>query len=159
MNKTRILLRVFFVFSIILFAATISKSEQKIESHPLILSPEETLRTYLNAFIAKDIDTVMAYLPDWKSEQIKKWRERMTVFFKKRMTERRHIKAVIEVKLKKIEEQKDGKLAFLEAKIETSPKFSGSVLCDSNGKCVVTYKWAFRQYNGKGTWFFDGGGF
>lgn len=159
MKKIQILLSMLLVLSFLQFSAAISGSNQREKSHPMILSPEETLKAYLNAFIAKDIDTVMAYLPDWKSEQIKKWRERMTLFFKNRMTERKHIKAVIEVKLEKIEEQKDSKLAFLEAKIETSPKFSGSVICDSNGKCFVTYKWAFRQYDGKGPWLFDGGGF
>jgi hypothetical protein len=137
----------------------IEYSEKKVKTHPMILSPEETLKTYLNAFIAKNINTVMAYLPDGRTEQIKKWRERMKIFFMRRMTERKHIKAVIGVKLAEIKEQKNGKLAFLEAKIETSPKFSGSVNCDPNGKCVATYKWSFRQYYGKGPWFFDGGGF
>ncbi len=159
MKKTHVLLSMLFVFSFLQFATSIPGSAQGVKSHPMSLSPQETLKIYLNSFIAQDIDMVMTYLPDWKSEQIKKWRERMKLFFKKRMTERKHIKAVIEVKLEKIEEQKGGRIAFLEAKIETSPKFSGSVNCDPNGKCVATYKWAFRQYHGKGPWFFDGGGF
>ncbi|MGE5340940.1 MAG: hypothetical protein ACM3SY_05595 [Candidatus Omnitrophota bacterium] len=126
---------------------------------PQKLSPEETLKVYLNAFISRDINTVMAYLPNGTGEKISAWRERVKMIYQAYMVEKRHIKAVESIKLIKIETQKTAKLAIMEAILVTSPKFSGAVICDGNGKCTVTLQWAFRQETSDAPWLFDGGGF
>lgn len=126
---------------------------------PQVLSPEETLKIYLNAFISRDIDTVMAYLPNGTGKQITAWRERMKAISQAYMSEKKHVIAVESIKLIKIETLDTGKSAIIEATIVTTPKFSGAVSCDEQGKCTASLQWTFRQYKQDGPWLFDGGGF
>jgi hypothetical protein len=135
------------------------KGDVKTGILPKILSPEESLKTFLNAFASKDIDTVMAYIPNGTGKEITEWRERIKLLFQSRMSERKHIKAVESITLIKIETGKTGKLATMEATIVTTPNFSNAVTCDENGKCTATYKWLFRQAKEDGPWLHDGGGF
>jgi len=135
------------------------KVDSKPGIHPKILSPEESLKTFLNAFVSKDIDTVMAYIPNGTGKSITQWRERIKLIFQSRMSERKHIKAVESIELVKIEKGKTGKLATMKSTIVTSPNFSGAVVCDDNGKCTATYKWLFRKSKEDSPWLYDGGGF
>jgi len=126
---------------------------------PQVLSPEETLKIYLNAFISRDIDTAMAYLPNGAGKQITAWRERMKAINQVYMSEKKHVIAVESINLIKIETLDTGKSAIIEATIVTTPKFSGAVSCDQQGKCTASLQWTFRQYKQDGPWLYDGGGF
>jgi hypothetical protein len=126
---------------------------------PQALSPEETLKIYLNAFISRDIDTVMAYLPNGTGKQITAWRERAKALSQARMSDKKHVIAIDSIKLIKIETQDSAKRAIMEATIVTTPNFSEAVTCDGQGKCTASLQWTFRQYKQDGPWLFDGGGF
>ncbi len=123
--------------------------------HPLRLTPEDTLRTILEAYIARDIETVLAYLPP----VIRENPERMAQFreiWSSYMTDERHVKRIVEIRLDKITSVGEDKVARLWAKIETTPRFSGAPDLGGN---IREYRWALRQLKGKGPWFHDGGGF
>jgi hypothetical protein len=126
---------------------------------PQVLSPEETLKIYLNAFISRDIDTAMAYLPNGTGKQITAWRERARAIRLAFMSEKKHIIAIDSIKLIKVETQESVTRAILEAIIVTTPRFSGAVTCDEQGKCTASLQWTFRQYKQDGPWLYDGGGF
>jgi len=123
--------------------------------HPLELTPEDTLRTLLEAFIRRDIETVLAYYhPSVRAnpERIARIRQGMGSY----MTDRKHVKRIVEIRLDKITASGEDKVATLWAKIETTPRFSG--VLDLGGN-VREYRWVLRQLKGKGPWFHDGGGF
>lgn len=131
----------------------------KTEIIPQAISPEETLKIYLNAFISRDIDTVMAYLPNGTSKEFTAWRERAKAINQTYMSDKKHIKAIDSIKLIKIETIGKIKRAIIEAVIITTPNFSGAVTCDEHGKCNAILQWTFRQYKQDAPWLYDGGGF
>lgn len=129
------------------------------KNHPLILSPEETLRIFLQAYIDRDVETIMAYLPNDNSEEIKIWREKYRTFCQKYMSPTRCIVDIIEIKLIQIENQAGSRTAIMTTILETSPEFSGLTVTDNSGKSTVVYRWAFCQTKENSPWLFDGGGF
>jgi hypothetical protein len=123
--------------------------------HPLKLTPEETLRTILMAYVARDIETVLAYLPPVaraNPERMTRLREQWGYY----MTDQAHVKRVVEIRLDKVTSSGKDRVAVLWTKIETTPRFSG--VPDLGGN-IREYRWVLRQAEGKGPWFHDGGGF
>lgn len=131
---------------------------EETPKHPLPLTPEKTMEIFLNAFINKDIDTVMAYLPDLKTNQCDAWRGKMKTVYSKFMTPERHIKSFISATVLETKKEESVIRVTIEAVCETTPKFTGAVDCDDNGKCSVTLKWIFVQSANNTPWLFDGGG-
>lgn len=123
--------------------------------HPLVLTPEETLRTILMAYIAWDIETVLAYLPKAVRDNPQRMAQ-LREAWSRYMTDQRHVKRVVEIRLDKIISRGKDRVALLRAKIETTPGFSGAPDLGGN---VREYRWALRQVEGKGPWLHDGGGF
>lgn len=146
-------------FSLVVIVAPVgvcsSQVSQKEVRHPLELTPEQTLKTLLEAFIARDIERALAYvhpvLHD-NPERIARLREGWGSY----MTDRKHVKRIVEIRLEAITARGEDKVATLWTKIETTPRFSG--VPDLGGN-VREYRWSLRQLKGKGPWFHDGGGF
>jgi hypothetical protein len=134
---------------------------KKSLSHPVVTTPENTLAIYLNAFIEKDIDAVMAYVPEGEGDQLKKWREQVKANAQDFMTTKKYVKNIIGITLQKVENQKGGKVAYLLSKIEVSQDFFGPGIdiSDSHGKSSIICKWVFRQPDLQGPWFYAEGGF
>lgn len=150
-----------FIISVFIYAFILGNmipAENPVK-HPMVLTPEKTAEVFMSAFITKDIDTIMAYIPDGNSESFKEWREKMKTIYKKYMTDARHIKKIIEIRVDKIQEEKRGKVATIIITIETTSEFSNSVNIDSQGKPMATYRWVFLKKSENSPWLFDGGGF
>lgn len=127
--------------------------------HPQVLSPDKTLRVFLEAFIARDIDTVMAYIPGRSDQGLAKWREKYRKVSLGFMKDDKHIKKILSINVQEIKKNGNDSLAIMTASLETTPQFSGMAVTDSSGKTTVTYRWVFLQ-SGKNThWVLDGGGF
>jgi hypothetical protein len=132
------------------------------EAHPLITTPEKTLEIVLTSFIARDIATFMAYVPERIKEKIPvTWRDQVKLNALEHMTDKKHVIKIIGIQLQKIEDLKANKIAHLVAKVEISKDFLGPGIniTDSQGKTSAIYKWKFRQLNSQGPWFYDEGGF
>jgi len=127
--------------------------------HPQVLTADQTVKVFLEGFVARDIETIMAYLPNGESERMKQWREKMSNLFKRFMSEKRHIKKINGIKIKETRDSDRGKMAMIITTFETTPNFSGRSSVNAEGKTVATYNWAFLQKDEKSPWLFDGGGF
>ena len=135
------------------------KPQKSLSSHPLTLSPEQTLRVILQAYINRDPETVIAYYPRGDSEEWKKWLNKAQQGINSYMTDQKHVKQIVEIEMKNIKDDKGDKIAFLTVTLETTPRFSGAVSREADGRYVASIHWILRQYKGKGPWYFDGGGF
>jgi len=135
------------------------KPQKSLSSHPLTLPPEQTLRVILQAYINRDPETVIAYYPRGDSEEWKRWLNKAQQGINSSMTDQRHVKQIIEIEMKNIKDDKGDKVAFLTVSLETTPRFSGAVSREADGRYVASIHWVLRQYKGKGPWYFDGGGF
>jgi hypothetical protein len=117
-----------------------------------MLTPEETLRTILQAYVTRDLPTVLSY----RNPVIKSNPERAGVdayYCRRAMTDRLHLIRVGGVSLEKVVVADTYREAFLTAEVETTPGFPGPL---RDG--MHTYRWALKQFNGTGPWYFDGGG-
>jgi hypothetical protein len=144
-----------------LFMGAKANTQKKGEVHPVSTTPEKTLDIFLTAFIQRDIDAVMAYIPSGEGDQNKEWRDQTRTNALEHMTNKRHVKSIIGIQLEKIENRRAGKIAHIISKIEISPDFFGAGINvkDSEGKSRAIFKWKFRQVNDQGPWFYDEGGF
>ena len=123
----------------------------KSENHPLSLTPKRTVRLWFAAWINRDIDVVMAYLPQMNPERMMRIRSIWEQF----MTDKRHIKRIVEISPPVIKPIKGGgHLAKMKVKVETTPKFHGK----RESKTVRVFDHVFfKQHRENGPWLFDGG--
>jgi len=133
----------------------------KVVSHPVVTTPEKTVEIFLNAFIEKDIKTVMAYVPVPGDDDAKKKREAFKVNALEHMTEKKHVVRIIAIEVEKLEFQKSRKIAHVVAKIEFSPDFIGHGIevTDAEGKHSSIFRWNFSQENNNDPWMYMEGGF
>ena len=129
---------------------------KKIEGrHPKRMSPEKTLETYLNAFIARDIDTVMAYY-----QGSSEWQEKMKQNWQDLMTEKKHIKRIVNVRLIKTWRENGRRTAELSGEFVATWFFKGSnILSSLLGNHSIKRKWKFYQARKNGPWYYNEGGF
>jgi hypothetical protein len=118
------------------------------------LSPQETLKVYLNAFIYRDIDMATAHHPKKPC-----WQKGVKPILMNFMTKKRHIIAVESIELLSIETVNSVTIAVMYATLAVTPKFPGAENCDVRGRCTVSHTWTFVQYQPNGPWVYDGGGF
>lgn len=137
----------------------IVKKQEGVHPHPLALSPEETIRMILEGYINRDIEKVMTYYPKGEGGNWERWLNRVRETTAYRMTDKKHVKRIVDITLKGIKDDKADKIAYLQAKVETTPNFSGECKLEADGIYVASYQWILRQPKGKGPWHYDGGGF
>jgi hypothetical protein len=147
------------VFVFLTQAGFLGQIKQEQPSHPRSLSPEETLRVILQAYIDDDMETIMAYYPKDSSIDFKFRLERFRRSIERRMTEEMHVEKIIEIKPSVVKTEGDDKVARIKATIAVTEEFSPFVQKTAGGDYVVSYTWFLRQIKGTGPWYYDGGGF
>lgn len=123
--------------------------------HPMVLTPEKTLTTILNAYIHRDPATVLAYVHpviQKNPDRMARWADLVQHL----TTDRLHVVSIVEVRVVGVTARGKDRVASLVAKVQTTAGFGGGKDLGDN---VREYQWSLVQLGGKGPWYHDGGGF
>lgn len=123
--------------------------------HALTLTPEVTLRTMLDGYVRRDLETVAAYLhPTLRDKP--EMRQRFIDAIRANMSPERHVSRVVSITLVRVRASGDKEYADLVSIIEASSRFSGRAGNQSNER---QHNWTLVRFRQNGPWYHSGGGF